>query len=89
MLINRFHSNHIPFYKPLFKTLEIQPLPTVKEGVIAFAIANKRPLDATESLELVVAFPDEWTDIPDKLGRDMSISEILDVVWPADSTHGL
>ncbi len=71
------------YYRSLVDSLEHQPLPGMNEGVIAFLISIKRPLEAGESPKFDIVVPDEWKDVSRKLGKSMSVSEILDVVWPA------
>jgi len=72
-------------YQPLLDALEGHPVPTVKEGVLAFLISIKLPYVPGESPQFEVVAPDEWTDVPKRLGKEMSVSEILNVVWPAES----
>lgn len=71
------------YYQSLIGALETQPLPVVKEGVLAFVISNKIPLETDETPQFEIVVPDEWTDVPKQLGKDMSVSEILDEIWPA------
>lgn len=76
-------SHDDEYYQPLIEALKGQPLPTVKEGVLAFVISNKIPLEPGEFPQFEIVAPDEWTDVPKRLGKDMSVPEILDVIWPA------
>jgi hypothetical protein len=58
----RVHDDE--YYRPLVESLEKQPLPTVKGGVLAFLISNKRPLNLGERPQFEVVAPEEWTDVP-------------------------
>jgi hypothetical protein len=73
----------------LRRQLEERQTPEISGGVVAFALSVQVPQPKAgrqwpgRQWSYTPA-PEEWTDVPKRLKRSMSVPEILDVIWPPD-----
>jgi hypothetical protein len=69
----------------LRQSLEKQPMPGIRGGVVAFAVWVEIPESRAGQQNTSVPLPDEWRDAMKGIDRkSLSPSELLDVVWPAE-----
>jgi hypothetical protein len=71
----------------LRQQLETRKTPEISGGVVAFALSVQVPRPEASRQWPGTQWsdtpaPKEWTDVPKRLRRSMSVPEILDVIWP-------
>ncbi|MFK8014792.1 MAG: hypothetical protein AB8G17_05090 [Gammaproteobacteria bacterium] len=69
-------------FQSLVSELESQTPPTIRGGVLAFAISRQFPAVLGEQPAFEPPVPPEWAEAAKKADRESTATEILNSVWP-------